>query len=57
MPQAPIAALVIGLPYAGFVLFADRLPPQYQAGVFWVLPFIGFAAVAWAFVPQRNRKG
>jgi MFS superfamily sulfate permease-like transporter len=56
MLQAAVAVLFIFLLYTCLALFADRLPPEYQAGVSWLLPLVAFAAIGWAFVPQRRKR-
>ena len=38
------------------MLAAGHLPPNYSAGAAFLAPLIGFAAVAWAFVPDRKRR-
>jgi hypothetical protein len=38
------------------LMLAAGLPANYAAGATILVPVIGFAAVAWAFVPERNRR-
>jgi hypothetical protein len=33
-----------------------HLPPNYAAAATFLVPLIGFAAVAWGFVPERKRQ-
>jgi hypothetical protein len=42
--------------YTVLIPAAGHLPPSYAAGAAFLVPLIGFAAVAWAFVPDRNRR-
>jgi hypothetical protein len=38
------------LAYTVLMLAAEHLPPNYAAAASFLVPLIGFAAVAWAFV-------
>jgi hypothetical protein len=49
------AIVFIVLDYMAIVLFALDLPPSYATAGALLGPLIGFAAVAWAFVPDRKR--
>jgi hypothetical protein len=53
MLQAAVAVLFIGLVYGFFV---DRVTPEYQLPLFLLMPLLCFAAIAWAFVPERKRR-
>jgi protein-S-isoprenylcysteine O-methyltransferase Ste14 len=53
--MAVIVVLVLG--YAVTMFEAEHLPPHWLLGAQLLLPLIGFAVVAWAFVPDRKRSG
>jgi hypothetical protein len=44
------------LAYTVLTLIVEHLPPSYATAVTFIVPLIGFAAVAWAFVPERKRR-
>jgi hypothetical protein len=56
MLQTVGAILVIGI---GYVVLASAgpLPPTYQTALSVLMPLVCFGALAWAFVPNRKRRG
>jgi hypothetical protein len=55
MLRAIVAIIFVGLAVALDALAAIYLPSGYRSGLAVLLPLTAFAAVAWAFVPSRNR--
>ncbi len=52
-----LAAIVfVAVAYMLLMFVVVDLPPRYDAGVSVVVALIGFAVVAWAFVPDRKSK-
>ena len=55
MLRAIVAIIFVGLAVALDALTAAYLPSGYTSGLAVLVPLTGFAAIAWAFVPNRNR--
>jgi hypothetical protein len=56
MRRAIGAIVFLVLAYTVRTLAVEHLPANYAAGAAFLVPLIGFAAVAWAFVPERKRQ-
>jgi len=50
------AIVFLVLVYTVLMLAVAHLPPNYAAGGAFLVPLIGFAAVAGAVVPERRRE-
>jgi hypothetical protein len=55
MLRAAVAIIIVTLAFTFEAIAAAWLPPSYTIGLSLFVPLAAFAAVAWAFVP--NRKG
>jgi len=56
MLRVTVAIIVVALALALDALAAAYLSPGYTIGLSLLVPLTAFAAVAWAFVPNRNRS-
>ena len=56
MLRAISAIVFLVLAYTVPMLAVEHLPPNYASGAAVLVPLVGFAAVAWAFVPERKRR-
>jgi hypothetical protein len=55
MPRAALAIILVALALALDLLAAPYLPTGHARGLSVLVPLTAFAAIAWAFVPNRNR--
>jgi len=55
MFRVTVAIIVVALALALEALSAAYLPAGYTIGLSLLVPLAAFAAVAWAFVPDRRR--
>lgn len=57
MIRATLAIILVALAVALDSLAAAYLPTGYARGLSVLGPLTAFAAIAWAFVPNRKRTG